>query len=71
MPTHQVLTISDLARLENVHYMTVYKWVRNGAFGDPDELPRSSGKFYLIPQQVYKQWLHQGRPKYGKNNNDR
>lgn len=67
----QVFTISDLARLENVHYMTVYKWVRNGAFGEPNKLPRSSGKFYLIPQHIYTQWVKDGRPKYDKNNNNR
>ena len=71
MTANQVLTISDLAQLERVHYMTAYKWVRSGLFGDAGRLPRSNGKFYLIPWDVYEQWIAQGRPKHGKNNRSR
>lgn len=71
MPANQSLTISDLAELEDVHYMTAYKWVQNGIFGDPDKLPRSSGKHYLIPREVYQGWVAKGRPKNGKNHHRR
>lgn len=66
--TNQVLTISDLASMEGVHYMTAYKWVRDGVFGDPAGLPRSNGKFYLIPRALYQAWIDDNRPRHGKDN---
>jgi len=71
MAGNQVLTISDLAELEDVHYMTAYKWVRHGVFGNPNELPRTRGRFYLLPRDVYEAWVANGRPKHGKNSHGR
>jgi len=71
MTQNQVLTLSDLAQLEGVHYLTAYRWLREGAFGDVEKLPRTSGNLYLIPRARYEQWKAQRKQKHEKDNNRR
>ena len=65
---NQVLPISALASMAGVPYMTAHKRVRDGVFGDPAGLPRSNGKFYLIPRALYQAWIDDNRPRHGKDN---
>jgi len=53
---NELLTITDIAKLESVHYMTAYEWVRDGKFGEPEGLTRTTSGIYLIPRQAYQSW---------------
>jgi transposase len=50
---NELLTITDIAKLENVHYMTAYEWVRDGKFGELEDLSRTTSGIYLISRQAY------------------
>jgi excisionase family DNA binding protein len=58
---NELLTITDIAKLENVHYMTAYEWVRDGKLGRPEDLSRTTSGIYLIPRQAYESWSKKRR----------
>jgi predicted site-specific integrase-resolvase len=58
---NELLTITDIARLENVHYMTAYEWVREGKFDKPEDLSRTTSGIYLIPRRAYESWSKRRR----------